>query len=62
MAKAMYYGPVNKQAFEDLNEYEQSLLPSSPAVYPKTVQFNAAWWIKNEQKVRDSYNKFLLIK
>lgn len=60
MGKFIPYGPVNKDAFEELTDEEKSLLPTSPDIYPKTVLYKAGWWLKNEKEIRKIYREFLL--
>lgn len=61
MGRFIPYGPVNNDAFQELTVDEKSLLPTSPEIYPKTVLYNAGWWMKNEKEIRDIYREFLLL-
>jgi putative spermidine/putrescine transport system substrate-binding protein len=60
MGRFIPYGPVNQRAFDELTEEERSLLPTSPEIYPRTVLYNADWWLKHEREIRQIYREFLL--
>jgi len=60
MLQYINYGPTIKKAYDHLSQQERVILPTSPENYSKQVLFDGGWWAKNEQKVLEQWNEWLL--
>ena len=54
------YSPTIPAAFEAVTVDNSDDLPTSPQNYKKQFVFNGEWWAKNEQKVLERWNEWLL--
>ncbi len=59
-AKAIPYGPVNRQALALLDKQRLAFLPSSEENLPKGVFQNFDWWAQNGQKAGERFNSWIL--
>jgi putative spermidine/putrescine transport system substrate-binding protein len=60
IALGIPYGSVNVKSNEYIPEKRQEVLPSSPAIKSKLVNYNYDWWIANREVVIPKFNKWLL--
>jgi len=60
IAMAIPYGSVNNDSNKYISPERQSVLPSSPEIKKKLVNYNYDWWIDNREAVIPKFNKWLL--
>jgi putative spermidine/putrescine transport system substrate-binding protein len=61
-AKAIPYGPTNRQAFKSIGADVAARLPSSPEHKQKAFLHNGMWWADNRSKVSERWSQWLLQK
>ncbi|HTW29141.1 MAG TPA: ABC transporter substrate-binding protein [Acetobacteraceae bacterium] len=54
------YGFVNNKAAALIPAERLKILPTSPEIKPKLLNYDVEWWAKNTDVVLDRWNKFLL--
>lgn len=59
-AKNIPYGPVNKKAFDSLDDATKASLASSPDKRAKQMLINMDWWAENFDSVNQKFNDWLL--
>jgi putative spermidine/putrescine transport system substrate-binding protein len=59
-AKAIPYGPTNKDGLKLLDEKTLSYLPTAGANFEKGVMLNTGYWAENGPKVAERFNQWLL--
>jgi len=59
-AKIIGYGPVNRRAFEYIDQKAAERLPTSPAHMKGSFITDARWWIENRPAVAERWQAFLL--
>lgn len=59
-AKIIGYGPVNRKAFEYIDQKAAERLPTSPAHMKSSFITDARWWIENRPAVAERWQAFLL--
>lgn len=59
-AKAIPYGPTNKEGLKLLDEKTLSYLPTAGANFEKGVMLNTGYWAENGPKVAERFNQWLL--
>jgi len=62
MAEYFGVGPTNKNSFAHLDKNLVAELPTYPENKAKQVSINGEWWAKNQDKVTERWNKWLLEK
>ena len=60
IAMAIPYGSVNNDSNKYIPAERQAVLPSSPEIKKKLVNYNYDWWIDNREAVIPKFNKWLL--
>ena len=61
-AKAIPYGPTNRQAFKSIPADVAARLPSSPEHKQKAFLHSGSWWADNRSKVSERWSQWLLQK
>lgn len=54
------YGSPNAQSAQYVPPQQLALLPSAPAIRPKLVPYDYAWWTENRDAVIDHWDKWVL--
>ncbi|EHL99934.1 Tat pathway signal sequence domain protein [Acetobacteraceae bacterium AT-5844] len=60
LSSLITYGFVNNKAAELLPPERLRILPTSPDIKPKLINYNAAWWSANLDTVKTKWTSFLL--
>jgi putative spermidine/putrescine transport system substrate-binding protein len=60
IALAIPYGSVNNDSNKYIPSERQAVLPSSPEIKKKLINYNYDWWIDNREAVIPKFNKWLL--
>ncbi len=61
-ARAIPYGPVNRQAFKHIPAEIARALPSNPTYKEKSFLQNGKWWADNRAKISERWSQWLLQK
>jgi putative spermidine/putrescine transport system substrate-binding protein len=59
-AQNIAYGPVNRKAFEFVDNASAAKLPTTPERIAMSYANDAAWWVDNQKRVADLWQDFLL--
>ena len=59
-AQIIGYGPVNRTAFEYVDNQTAAKLPTSPEHLATSFPTNTVWWVDNQQRIADRWQEFLL--
>jgi putative spermidine/putrescine transport system substrate-binding protein len=59
-AKAIPYGPPNRQAFKFIPAEQAARMPSNPELKAKAFLMDGKWWADNRAKVSERWSQWLL--
>ncbi|MFO7272444.1 MAG: ABC transporter substrate-binding protein, partial [Sphaerobacter thermophilus] len=60
LARLIPYGPVNKKAFDYLDEELAKRLPSEPELKQSQIVTNFEWWEKNLDEATERFQSWIL--